>query len=64
MIDEDYNNKTLKCKLYNNGLEPFKINIGDKICQGVLHLVPKVFDVDILDKSRDGKGFGSSDKKG
>lgn len=68
VVDADYystpeKKAVIKCKLYNNGDEPFYVNVGDKICQGVLHLVPKTLDVKILDDSRNSEGFGSSDGK-
>ena len=69
VIDSDYFSTEevkaiIKVKLYNNSREIFTVSRGDKICQGVPHLVPNFLDVKTLDDDRAGKGFGSSDKKG
>lgn len=68
VIDQDYTphgdeEAIIKVKLYNHGKEDFFIFIGDKICQGVPQLVPYFDDVETLDNTRNGKGFGSSDEK-
>jgi len=68
VIDQDYtpheNEKAIiKVKLYNHSNESFTVFSGDKICQGVPQLIPFFDDIVSLDHSREGKGFGSSDKK-
>ena len=68
IIDSDYfttkgNKAIFKVKLYNNSNIAFYVNVGDKICQGIVVDLPEVEDVKTLDTDRGGKGFGSSDKK-
>jgi dUTP pyrophosphatase len=68
VIDADYipnenEDAIIHVKLYNYSDTPFKVNVGDKIAQGVLQLIPLVEDVENLDSDRQGKGFGSSDMK-
>lgn len=64
VIDQDYNGAVIHVKLYNNGAQMRTICRGDKICQGIPQIVPHFEDVESLDDSRNGLGFGSSDGKG
>jgi len=62
-IDSDYN-KEIGVILYNSGLEPFTINYGDRIAQGVLALVYKQDFQYVENISDDGRGgFGSTGLK-
>lgn len=68
VIDSDYNSTKDKkaiihVKLYNNSDIYFRVEQGDKICQGVPQLIPIFTDVKTLDHSRGSCGFGSSDEK-
>ena len=68
VIDSDYfttkeNKAIFKVKLYNNSNIAFYVNVGDKICQGIVVDLPEIEDIKVLDDSRNGLGFGSSDKK-
>jgi dUTPase len=68
VIDQDYTphdeeKAIIKVKLYNFSEKEFVVKEGDKICQGIPQLIPFFSDVEDLDVSRNGKGFGSSDKK-
>lgn len=68
VVDVDYfstpeKKAIIHVKLYNTGWLPKRIKIGDKICQGVLQLIPICDDIKILDSDRQSDGFGSSDKK-
>ena len=64
VIDQSYR-ANLKVKLYNAGKEGKKLKTGDKICQGIIYLVPNIVGVDILSQSKERgeNGFGSSDKR-
>lgn len=69
VIDSDYvphenSQAIIHGLLYNHGDKYFRVEKGDKICQGVPQIIPYFSDVETLDKDRQGKGFGSSDKKG
>lgn len=68
VIDQDYNPHgdepaIIHVKLYNHGSERFHVKKGDKIAQGVPQLIPFFEDIESLDESRQGRGFGSSDEK-
>lgn len=68
VIDQDYiphekENAIIRVKLYNHSKNTFYVYRGDKVCQGVPQLIPYMDDVETLDVSRYGQGFGSSDKK-
>ncbi len=68
VIDQDYvstkdNKAIINVKMYNNGDRNLRIDIGDKICQGIPQFIPHFTDVEILDNNRNGLGFGSSDGK-
>lgn len=62
VIDQEYRGD-IKVMLYNNSDVEYTVSQGDKIAQGVVHLIPKftVREVDDLDGSTRGTdGFGSS----
>ena len=62
VIDSDYRG-IIKAKLYNHSNESFKVNAGDKICQGVPQLIPYFEDIKNLQtEERGAAGFGSSGK--
>lgn len=62
VIDQDYRG-VIKALLYNNSEETVEIYAGDKVCQGVLQIIPCYSDVQIVDKSERGtNGFGSTGK--
>lgn len=61
-IDCDYRG-VVGCNLYNHSWKPFTVKNGDRICQMVIQVVPKVtlFEVSVLSETERGdKGFGSS----
>jgi dUTP pyrophosphatase len=69
-IDNDYRGE-LGVILYNAGHEPFKINIGDRIAQGVFNPLQQCvwqevsteeFDKSFCDTKRGSGGFGSTGK--
>ena len=69
VIDQDYvstdeNKAIIHVKLYNQSVDNLRIDVGDKICQGVPQFLPYFDDVETLDDNRNGLGFGSSDGKG
>lgn len=64
-IDSDYyanesNDGNIGIMLYNGGVEPYHVNIGDRIAQGMI-LKYHVMDDDSVSTIRDG-GFGSTGK--
>jgi dUTP pyrophosphatase len=62
VIDEDYRGE-IKVKLYNNSDEDFFIKKGDRIAQGIVHLIPNIVVVDsekLEGTERGQKGFGST----
>lgn len=64
VIDEDYRGN-IKVLVYNNSEDPFTINEGDKLCQGIVHILPKITinnNATVNKKIRNKKGFGSSNK--
>jgi len=68
VIDQDYvstkeNKAVIHVKLYNQGKRRKIVYKGDKVCQGIPQFIPYFDDVETLDDSRNGLGFGSSDKK-
>lgn len=68
VIDRDYvttieNKAIIHVKLYNHGTERVRVDVGEKICQGVPQFIPHFTDVKTLDTTRNGLGFGSSDNK-
>ena len=67
IIDADYyNNETneghFSVKLHNHGDKPFKINIGDRVAQGIFIKYYTTVDEDEIINERKG-GFGSTDKE-
>jgi len=68
VIDQDYvstaeNKAVINVMMHNHNSEPRHIYKGMKIAQGVPNLIPYFEDVENLDVTRDGLGFGSSDEK-
>lgn len=64
VIDQEYRGE-FAVLLYNNSNDSYYINIGDRVCQGIVKLLPKftICEVDNLSVSgRNAKGFGSSGK--
>jgi dUTP pyrophosphatase len=62
VIDHGYRGEIM-IKLYNNGCEQFEIKAGDRIAQGIVHVIPTCECVEIKDISssdRGNKGFGST----
>lgn len=63
VIDQDYTGG-IKILLKNDNDKIFDIRKGDKIAQGIVSLAVKPEDVEVLSKkTRDEKGFGSSDER-
>lgn len=65
LIDAQYTGAVV-VKLYNEGLEDYKVSVGDKISQLVLLPIPSVTLRQVekldIDSDRGDKGFGSSGK--
>jgi dUTP pyrophosphatase len=62
IIDQSYLGEFI-IKVYNNGEDVFIVKEGDKICQGVIDILPKIMlpSSSIIDTSvRGEKGFGST----
>lgn len=62
VIDEDYRGEVCVI-LFNHGDEPFKVNVGDRIAQLIIHVIstPETVVVDELDWTvRGAAGFGST----
>ena len=62
VIDQDYRGE-IKLLLHNNSDEIFIVNHGDKLAQGIVHLIPQATIEEITelkDTERGVKGFGSS----
>jgi dUTP pyrophosphatase len=65
VVDEGYRGE-ITFKMHNLGDKGQLIRAGDKVAQGIIHLIPvtRSVVVDELGKSKRGaKGFGSSDEK-
>lgn len=62
VVDETYRG-TIKVKIYNNSRKSLFIKIGDKICQGIPYLIPKIEIAEVYETNsteRGENGFGSS----
>ena len=62
IIDSDYRGE-LKIKLHNDNIEPFFVNVGDRIAQGMIVPIPQINFVEVQklsDSERGEKGFGST----
>jgi dUTP pyrophosphatase len=65
VVDEGYRGE-ISFKMHNMSDAPAEIKPGQKVAQGIIHLIPQTIIqvVDQLDSSERGaKGFGSSDEK-
>jgi dUTP pyrophosphatase len=63
VIDEHYRGE-IKVRLYNNGDDPFVVEVGDRVCQGIVHVLPEIYKIEMASElsetNRGSKGFGSS----
>lgn len=63
VIDSTYRG-AIAVKLYNHGYKAYVVNRGDRIAQGVVHLLPDIASIEEVDSlgetSRGTAGFGSS----
>jgi dUTP pyrophosphatase len=62
VIDENYTGE-IKVILMNNGNNPFVIKKGDRIAQGIVHVIPRLKITEVLeleDTERGSNGFGST----
>ena len=62
VIDHDYRGEIM-IKLYNNGDKQYDIKAGDRIAQGIVHVIPMCECIEVRDMEkteRGDKGFGSS----
>lgn len=62
VIDSTYRGE-IKIVLHNRSDEPYAVFVGDRIAQGVIHVVPRVVvaeGVVVFDSDRGENGFGSS----